>query len=111
MYVYDVRNTNRLSAEVHTEMFRSLTSDAANLVYNIWPEASAGFSGFLHMKMWLQSVGIAHTNHLNLVVFCTDSCSTGVSAARMLTTPTDELVQKGVTYTGLDVHDYRYFDP
>ena len=111
-YVYDVRATNRVAPEMYTEMYRCTTGEEVpTLVYHLWPESGAGFSGFLHTKLWLKFVGAAHTANLNLVAFNTDSCSTGISAARIWHTPSDEWVGLGVSYVGLDVSDYQYYDP
>ena len=47
---------------------------------------------------------------MTVVGFCTDSCSTGIAAGKILMTPTRELIANHkVTYLGLPDEDYKYF--
>lgn len=92
-------------------MLIPLTSTQANLVYEVWPYPNAGFSGAMHFAMWIHFVNLMHKNGIDIVTFATDSCSTGLAAAKKLCTPNADLIALGVGYCGLDVMHYRYFDP
>lgn len=92
-------------------MFRCISdSKLPIMLHTVFPEPHTGFSGFYHFKMWLHFVKLAHSADLTLCGFSTDSCSTGIAAARLLMTPSAACIQEfGVTYLGLPHCSYKYY--
>ena len=92
-------------------MFRCISdSKLPIMLHTVFPEPHTGFSGFYHFKMWLHFVKLAHSADLTLCGFSTDSCSTGIAAARLLMTPSAEFIEEfGVTYLGLPHCSYKYY--
>ena len=92
-------------------MFRCISdSKLPIMLHTVFPEPHTGFSGFYHFKMWLHFVKLAHSADLTLCGFSTDSCSTGIAAARLLMTPSAEFIEEfGVTYLGLPHSSYKYY--
>jgi hypothetical protein len=100
-----------LAHELHLEALKTTTEGDASLrVYMAFPEPHRGNTGFWHFKMWSRFVELHHKHGIACVGFTTDSCSTGLSAARILMTPNKDLIEAhGITYCGLPDTNYKYF--
>ena len=105
-----IRSHNCLAHEFDTELLRCVEDDITPmLTHTIFPECHSGFSGFLHAKMWIMFNSLFHEGMLNNHGFCTDLCSTGLSASITIATPVDFMIQQGVAYLGLPDDDYNYY--
>ena len=106
-----VRGKNCLAHELDLEMFRCVTNRRLPiLLHTIFPEPHSGFSGFFHFKMWMYLCSKWFEAGLLVVGHNTDSCSTGIAAAKILMTPSKNFIEEhGFTYLGLPDDDYAYF--
>jgi hypothetical protein len=100
-----------LAHECHLEALQAITDGEVSVqVYLIFPEPHRGNTGFWHWKMWMRFVGLWNKYRNRVVGFSTDSCSTGVSAARILMTPNADIIKEhGATYCGLPDANFQYF--
>ena len=104
-----IRSLHLLAHEVHTEIIRATAVDMPILPYVVIAEPNKGMSGLYHLKWWLHFNKLHHQHGLNVVVHTCDCCSTGVSAFKLLNTPSAAMVAKGVTYLGLNKPYWKYF--
>ena len=104
-----LRSLHILAHEVYTEILRATSVDLPILPYVVIAEPNKGMSGFIHLKWWLSFNKLHHQYGLNVVVYTCDCCSTGVSAFKLLNTPSAAMVAQGVTYLGLNRPYWKYF--
>ena len=126
MVVQHWRSRSLLAAEVHTELLSPITDpvDAPipSLPVVIHPEPSQGNSGFLTFQNWVHLYQTYAKANLNCVGTATDSCSVGVSAAKIQGSPhlhdegiiwdvnNNQKIPTGVRYLGLpDDETYQYY--
>ena len=104
-----LRSLNLLAHEVYTEILRCTSVDLPILPYVVLAEPNKGMSGFYHLNWWLSFNQMHHKHGLNVVTHTCDCCSTGVSAFKLLCTPSTAMIAKGVTYLGLNKPYWKYF--
>ena len=105
-----LRSNDLLAHQIHTEALCCLTKfDRPFLVYYLIAEPRKGMSGTMHLRWWMKFMSSYQAHGVMCVGWCTDSCSTGLSAAYILMTPSANMLDLGVTYLGLDADDYEYF--
>jgi hypothetical protein len=107
-----IRSRQCLSSSFLTEALRSTSTKVKSvLAHTVIPMAHKGFTGFRHFKYWIRLIEFYHKNDLAVCAFATDSCSSGIAAAKFLMTPAVCMLELGVSYVGLSVADWNYFSP
>lgn len=110
--VEGVRGDNLLSSGFDTELFRCIGDPHKPMtIHTVFPEPHSGFTGFFNAKLWVNTVALCHEETLNIVAFCSDCCSNGMSAIQILSTVSQFMLDLGVVYVGLPGEDYDYFAP
>jgi hypothetical protein len=116
------RRRNLLSAEVHTELdllvpvTTTVDVKLPALPVIIHPEPRQGNSGFVTFQNWLHQYQLYARHNLKCCGTAADSCSVGVSAAKLQGEPSEFVMYDvnkqatGVQYLGLpDDNTYRYY--
>jgi len=105
-----IRGKDCLAHSFDTKALRSLSSASTpTLVHSVIPEPHSGSSGRLQFKQWLRYIELYFEARLPMCLFSHDGCSVQLSAASILMTPMEEMLEWGCSYIGLPTADYKYF--
>lgn len=107
-YVLSVRQNHRYAAEAYSFDLVDTTGKFPEILTGTIPEATSGVTAsHIHSMMLIE-----HTKYnLSLVGHCTDSASNSLNALLKLATPSQYLVDCGVSLFGLKLKSFYLFAP
>ena len=110
-YILSVRSRAQYAAEAYSFDLVDTTGKLPDVLVGSIPESTSGVTASHIYAIMLEVEKRAMTHSLSLTGHCTDSASNSLKALLQLATPTDYLVELGVTYLGLSRPDFFLFAP
>ena len=104
-YVLSVRQSHRYAAEAYSFDLVDTTGKLPELLTGTIPEATSGVTTSHIYSMMLDVEQKAARYNLSLVGHCTDSASNSLNALLKLATPSQHLVDCGVSFLGLKLNN------
>jgi len=110
-YVLSVRHNHRYAAEAYSFDLVDTTGKLPEILTGTIPEATSGVTASHIYSMMLNVEQKAAKYNLSLVGHCTDSASNSLNALLKLATPSQYLVDCGVSFLGLKIKSFYLFAP
>lgn len=111
MIILSVRENNRYAAEAYSFDLVDTTGKLPDMLLESIPEATSGVTASHIYSLMLEVEQKAKLHNLSIVGHCTDSALNALNALLKLATPTQNLVEQGVSFLGLKHKCFVLFAP